>query len=162
MKWSEVTQSFLTLYDPVDCSPPGSSVHGILQARILEWVAISFSNYWMANVLFLWNTILKGGVEDGKLSREGGEAIKVALLSCMSIRWTASSVSQNRVRWICFRTFFWGNQGRNKYLSTPDLHWSKFHSIDFRLLTSMYEIDIPKCEFLLGINREALIKEKGM
>ena len=42
-KWSEVTQSCLTLCDPVDCSPPGSSVHGILQARILEWVAISFS-----------------------------------------------------------------------------------------------------------------------
>ena len=39
---SEVTQSCLTLCDPVDCSPPGSSVHGILQARILEWVAISF------------------------------------------------------------------------------------------------------------------------
>ena len=33
----------LTLCDPMDCSPPGSSVHGILQARILEWVAISFS-----------------------------------------------------------------------------------------------------------------------
>ena len=38
-----VTQSCLTLCDPMDCSPPGSSVHGILQARILEWVAISFS-----------------------------------------------------------------------------------------------------------------------
>ena len=40
---SEVVQLCLTLCDPVDCSPPGSSVHGILQARILEWVAISFS-----------------------------------------------------------------------------------------------------------------------
>ena len=39
----EFTQSRLTLCDPVDCSPPGSSIHGILQARILEWVAISFS-----------------------------------------------------------------------------------------------------------------------
>ena len=38
-----VTQSCLTLYNPMDCSPPGSPVHGILQARILEWVAISFS-----------------------------------------------------------------------------------------------------------------------
>ena len=37
---SEVTQSCPTLCDPVDCSPPGSSVRGILQARILEWVAI--------------------------------------------------------------------------------------------------------------------------
>ena len=34
--------SCLTLYDPVDCSPPGSSVHGVSQASILEWVAISF------------------------------------------------------------------------------------------------------------------------
>ena len=39
---SEVTQSCLTLCDPMDCSPPGSSVHGILQARILEWVALFF------------------------------------------------------------------------------------------------------------------------
>ena len=37
-------QSCLTLCDPIDSSPPGSSVPGILQARILEWVAISFSN----------------------------------------------------------------------------------------------------------------------
>ena len=40
---SEVAQSCLTLCDPMDCSLPGSSVHGILQARVLEWVAISFS-----------------------------------------------------------------------------------------------------------------------
>ena len=44
-KWSEVlvTQSCLTLCDPVNCSPPGSPVCEISQARILEWVAISFS-----------------------------------------------------------------------------------------------------------------------
>ena len=41
MKESEVAQSFLTLCDLVDCSPPGSSIHGILQARVLEWGAIS-------------------------------------------------------------------------------------------------------------------------
>ena len=38
-----VTQWCLTLCDSMDCSPPGSSIHWILQARILEWVAISFS-----------------------------------------------------------------------------------------------------------------------
>ena len=37
-----VSQSCLTLCDPMDCSPRGSSVHGISQARILEWVAIFF------------------------------------------------------------------------------------------------------------------------
>ena len=41
--WSEVAQSYPTLCDPMDCSLPGSSVHGIFQARVLEWVAISFS-----------------------------------------------------------------------------------------------------------------------
>ena len=40
---SEVTQLCLTLCDPMDCSLPGFSVHGIFQARVLEWVAISFS-----------------------------------------------------------------------------------------------------------------------
>ena len=40
---SEVTQSCPTLCNPMDCSLPGSLVHGIFQARILEWVAISFS-----------------------------------------------------------------------------------------------------------------------
>ena len=38
---SELTQSCLTLSDPVDCSLPGSSVHGIFQARVLEWGAIA-------------------------------------------------------------------------------------------------------------------------
>ena len=40
---SEFPQSCPTLWDPMDCSQPGSSIQGILQARILEWVAISFS-----------------------------------------------------------------------------------------------------------------------
>ena len=38
-----VTQSCPTLCDPTDCSPPGFSIHGIIQARILEWIAIPFS-----------------------------------------------------------------------------------------------------------------------
>ena len=38
-----ISQSCLSLCDPMDCSPPGSSVHGISQARTLQWVAIPFS-----------------------------------------------------------------------------------------------------------------------
>ena len=40
---SEVAQSCPTLSDPMDCSPPGSSIHGIFQARVLEWGATAFS-----------------------------------------------------------------------------------------------------------------------
>ena len=44
-------KSCLTLCDPTDCSLPGSSVHGIFQARVLEWVATAFSNSWGIFVL---------------------------------------------------------------------------------------------------------------
>ena len=44
MRESEVAQSCPTLCDPMDCSPPGSSVRGIFQARVLEWGAIAFSS----------------------------------------------------------------------------------------------------------------------
>ena len=42
---SEVAQSCLTLSDPMECSLPGSSVHGIFQARVLEWGATAFSEH---------------------------------------------------------------------------------------------------------------------
>ena len=58
---SEVAQSCPTLCDPMDCGPPGSSVHGIFQARVLEWAAIAFSTIPMKKVysdtgflLFRW------------------------------------------------------------------------------------------------------------
>ena len=49
---SEVIQSFPTLSDPMDCSLPGFSVHGIFQARVLEWGAIAFSGIdpWLVNL----------------------------------------------------------------------------------------------------------------
>ena len=47
---SEVAQSCLTLRDPMACSPPGSSVHGIFQARVLEWGAIAFSEKYLGSL----------------------------------------------------------------------------------------------------------------
>ena len=51
---SEVAQSCPTLSDPVDCSLPSSSVHGIFQARVLEWGTIAFSGY-KASKCLSWN-----------------------------------------------------------------------------------------------------------
>ena len=48
---SEVAQSCLTPSDPMDCSPPGPSVHGIFQARVPEWVAIAFSEIFTNHVV---------------------------------------------------------------------------------------------------------------
>ena len=49
---SEVTQSCPTLSDPMDCSLPGSSIHGIFQARVLEWGAIAFSKTTLGKVKY--------------------------------------------------------------------------------------------------------------
>ena len=62
-------QSYLTLWDTMDYSPPGSSVHGLLQARILEWVAMPSSTcllHWQASTLQL--NLRKPGGSDGKAS----------------------------------------------------------------------------------------------
>ena len=50
---SEVAQSCPTLSDPMDCSPPGSSIHGILQARVLEWGAIALKSSQRIKILML-------------------------------------------------------------------------------------------------------------
>ena len=56
---SEVAQSCPTLSDPMDCSLPGSSIHGIFQARVLEWGAVAFSAEWNRELFFLPHTILQ-------------------------------------------------------------------------------------------------------
>ena len=64
----EVAQSCLTLRDPMDCSLPDSSIHGIFQARVLEWGAISFSNAWK------WKVKVKS----------------ISLVQFLAIPWTAA------------------------------------------------------------------------
>ena len=59
---SEVAQLCLTLRDPMDCSLPGSSVHGIFKARVLEWGAIAFSisnNYSYTNQIMKIQLVIK-------------------------------------------------------------------------------------------------------
>ena len=51
---SEVAESCPTLSDPMDCGPPRSSIHGIFQARVLEWGAIAFSDNTLHNISNNW------------------------------------------------------------------------------------------------------------
>ena len=107
-KWSRA-QSCLTLCDPMDCSPPGSSVHGILQARVPEWGTIAFSRrssrprdgtwvsrivgrcftVWVTREVCLWLThskIIKWKYHNNKLMLEKGENKKkwsTYIYSCM-------------------------------------------------------------------------------
>ena len=62
----EVSQSCPTLCDPVDCSLPGSSIHGILQARILEWVKL----YEALNILICPGILMKNLMTSQKLTKD--------------------------------------------------------------------------------------------
>ena len=68
---SEVIQSCLTLGDPVDCSLPGSSIHGIFQARVLEWVPLPSPLLTRANYFYLWTPIHLAFLEKLALNLEG-------------------------------------------------------------------------------------------
>ena len=59
----EITQSYLTLCDPMDCSLPGSSIHGISQARVLEWGAIAFSATYSTGNQTQYSVIIYRGKE---------------------------------------------------------------------------------------------------
>ena len=67
---SEVAQSCLTLHDPMDCSPPGSPIHGIFQARVLEWGAIARVQFGKFTVLPLYART------DLKISSKPHQALK--------------------------------------------------------------------------------------
>ena len=69
---SEVAQSCPTLSDPMDCSPPGSSIHRIFQARALEWGAIAFSGGKTQTV-----TILNQGSISEDLGYEGERVLEI-------------------------------------------------------------------------------------
>ena len=70
---SEVAQSCPTFSDPMDCSPPGSSIHGIFQARVLEWGAIAFSGIFTVNYLrmALWYQLPLRSFSTGRIESCG-------------------------------------------------------------------------------------------
>ena len=80
-----VAQSCLTLCDPMNCSPPGSSAHGILQARILEWVPIPFSrgSSWPRD--WAWLSHVAGWFFTEPLGKSIWRGAKV-LLHCLSVK----------------------------------------------------------------------------
>ena len=82
---SEVAQSCLTPSDPMDCSLPGPSVHGIFQARVLEWVAIAFS---VCSLLIPYlRTVSSAGQPNGPVSllKEGTFNVFLELFDCCSL-----------------------------------------------------------------------------
>ena len=87
---SEVAQSRLTLCDPMDFSPPGSSIHGIFQARVLEWVTSAFSITNLDSILKSKDTTLPT-----KVHRIKGMVFPVVMYGCES--WTINEAEHSVV-----------------------------------------------------------------
>ena len=85
---SEVAQSRPTRSDPMDCSLPGSSIHGIFQARVLGWLAIAFS---------------VSEIDDSNAIRDELEAIEILYYESMHYLWSAIMLFDDRLR--LFRAF---------------------------------------------------------
>ena len=127
---SEVSQLCLTLSDPMDCSLPGSSIHGIFQARVLEWGAIAFSEYDT-----IYNEILFSHKKKKKPFLTTWKSFEDIILS--------------EISWIENTNIVWSHiQNTNvsviKTESTGDYQglgvWRKWADDGQRLLTSIYKM----------------------
>ena len=94
---SEVAQSCLTLSNPMDCSLPGSSFHGIFQARILEWGAIAFSEVLHRSLYSIWNLIL--------YMVEESDTVSLLLYSCLV--YLAPFIEENVICHCIFLPLLW-------------------------------------------------------
>ena len=91
---SDVVQSCLTLSNPMDCSLPGSSVHGVYQARVLEWVAI------VSLTEGIWKSWMKWRTRHVHVCWKSGELdLCLILLSSISEEWY--------VNWVLFLSILW-------------------------------------------------------
>ena len=128
-----------TLCDPIDCSPQGSSIPGILQARTLEWVAIPFSNTWKWKVkvkslshvqLFVtpWTIAYQALLSMGFSRQEywSGVALSFSRGFSSPKDWTLISCISCFGRWILYH---WATWKIYIYITTVNIHWVTTHYI---------------------------------
>ena len=122
---SEVAQSYLTLSNPMDCSLPGSSIHGIFQARVLEWGAIAFSGYlWHFDAIIHFTGNLRMiFLHPLKLDRSSAECPRMFLMKrCMSLwLWDNWIVT---ILYYYYYFFLFFRFARRNSLLVPDLQSS--------------------------------------
>ena len=120
---SEVTQSCPTLHDPMDCSLPGSSIHGIFQERVLEWVAIAFSRLYamLRNLDFILKALEKNIFSDYK--------------SCTKLYKGVWKIQKN-IRKKFFFSFFFAVPQSMQDLSSPTRYQTHVPAWKLRVLTT--------------------------
>ena len=101
-------QSCPTLCDPIDCSPPGSPIPGILQARTLEWAAISFPEVWDYSSLIRARepSLLKSNMQNPFCGRLGAQACKLEGQAWQNLRYPGPSI----IVWTALCSWLWQTQ----------------------------------------------------
>ena len=149
-------QSCPTLYDPMDCSLPGFSVPGILQARTLEWVAISFSNYKSLLLLLLsrfsrvqlcttpWTAAYQASPSMGFSRQEQWSGLPFPSPMHESEKWKWS-------RWVMANSSWGYPNSRHNHILFPGSYWTFVYSIPqpvyFPLLKLMDPPHPPRTAF---------------
>ena len=111
-----VAQSCLTLWEPMECSLPGSSVHGILKARILEWVAISFSRWSSQSRTQTWVSCMTGGFFTIWATRE---AVIHGLSTAPNLIPSISSPAQKTATSVFLLLRLWHQKSSPSFSDTP-------------------------------------------
>ena len=127
-------QSCPTLCDPIDGSPPGSAVPGILQARILEWVAISFSNAWK------W----KVKVKLLNLPNSGTEPLQTHI-SCTASRFFTTAPQR---RWYAYWPSIWKDSQHRPPTQLQEGRQPYLYSSEENRIGFSQECDLPRRKYL--------------
>ena len=149
---SEVAQSCPILSDPMDCSPPGSSIHGIFQARVLEWGAIAFSgracrwtqitfsysrtDCWKKNSVGLpGGPVVKVLCSQGRRHRFPGQGTKIPHAT-----WQKAKINK-------YKYIYWAKYLKKDYLKRKsDSSWNQFAPLHYHHHLNFSHTEMHKCK----------------
>ena len=136
-------QSCLTLCNPIDGSPPGSSIPGILQARTLEWVAISFSNACMHAKSLQSCPTLYNPMDSSPPASSVHRILQARILEWVAISFSNESIIITRILYTC-----WLPLRDNWIRVTYFFHTADYSVLLLRGLTCLWFINLKETNFL--------------
>ena len=145
IKWSEVSQLCPTLCNPVNCRLPGSSIHGIFQARVLEWVATSFSRG-SSQLRDQTRVSRIVGRRFYHLSHQGSPSSYSSTLKMKGTQWKAVFVK-------------WMKDLQPEFLVHDFILWNLFRKTHAGSISSSWKLSLPGCE---GYKSQDSSKERSL
>ena len=145
-----VTQSCLTLCDPIDCSPPGSSVHGILQARTVEWAVFSYS---------------RGSFQTRDWTQVS--CTESRLFTIWATRADLHSIQYYAICFLLLKAFLWGQSMISTQYMVPSGHnqeqfWLLLHGSDWHFFPGGISCTLSSPNSKLSVTLTLILEDKGL